>query len=157
MHAARPNQVMRQLQELLPSQLSCSALIDLVQRMRPLHGPLPAAAGSSAAAAAAAAAGDAGDGSSSSSNGWRSVLGVYLKRGYPFPALRLLERGVLLADVAEGAAGELDAELYCRWAGGTGLRLVQLFDFAAGTPESLAAASRSQCWAVFGCSALHEP
>jgi hypothetical protein len=112
MHAARPNQVMRQLREQLPSQLQCSALIDIVQRMRPLHGQIPAAA------AAAAAAGDAGDGSSSSSNGWRSVLGVYLKRGYPYPALQLLERGVLLADVAEGAAGgELDAELYCRWAG----------------------------------------
>jgi hypothetical protein len=109
MHAARPNQVMRQLREQLPSQLQCSALIDLVQRMRPLHGPIPAAAG------------DAGDGnSSSSSSGWRSVLGVYLTRGYPYPALRLLERGVLLADVAEGtAAGELDAELYCRWTGNT--------------------------------------
>jgi hypothetical protein len=110
MHAARPNHVMRQLREQLPSQLQCSALIDIVQRMRPLHGPIPAAA-------AAAAAGDAGDGSSSSSssNGWRSVLGVYLKRGYPYPALRLLEHGLLLADVAEGAAGgELDTELYCR-------------------------------------------
>jgi hypothetical protein len=108
MHAARPNQVMRLLNEQLPSQLPCSALLDLVQRMRPLHGPIPAAA------AAAAAAAEAGD---SSSSGWRSVLGVYLRRGYPFPALRLLERGTLLADVAHAAdvaGAELEAELYCR-------------------------------------------
>lgn len=92
---------MRQLKQQLPCQLPCSALLDLVQRMRPLHGPTAAA----------------GNGSSSSSSGWRSVLGVYLRRGYPFPALQLLLRDSLLADVAEGSGAELEAELYCRWVG----------------------------------------
>jgi hypothetical protein len=46
----------------------------------------------------------------------------------------LLERGVLLADLAEGAAGELDAELYCRWA------IVIMF--------------RPDCWLLCSCCHL---
>jgi hypothetical protein len=48
---------------------------------------------------------------------------------------RLLERGTLLADVAEGAAVELEAELYCRWTGGfvrNALEMIWLLECFAG-------------------------